>query len=120
MSRPLRLAFAGGLYHIFPPGDRREDIYVNDSDRSQWLALFGQVCKRYNWRCPAYCLMDNHYHIVVESIEGNLHKGCDSFTAFTLNISRTHHRIGHVFQGRYKGILVDKDSCQFELATVPP
>jgi len=70
MGRPLRLELAGGLYHITSRGDRREDIYVNDSDRSKWLELLGQVCQRYNWRCHAYCLMTNHYHIVVETVEG--------------------------------------------------
>lgn len=74
MSRPLRLELAGGIYHIMSRGDRREDIYVDDSDRDQWLALFGQVCKRFNWRCYAYVLMSNYYHIVVETIEGNLSK----------------------------------------------
>ena len=54
MSRSLRLELAGGLYHITSRGDRREDIYVDDADRSKWLELLGQVCHRYNWRCHAY------------------------------------------------------------------
>ena len=68
MSRPLRLELAGGLYHITSRGDRREDIYIDDSDRNKWLELLGQVCQRYNWRCHAYCLMTNHYHVVVETV----------------------------------------------------
>ena len=65
MARPLRIEAPGGLYHVTSRGDRREEIYLDDSDRAYWLMLFGLVCKRFNWMCYAYCLMDNHYHIVV-------------------------------------------------------
>lgn len=116
MSRPLRLELAGGLYHITSRGNRRDDIYINDTDRSKWLDLLGQVCQRYNWRCHAYCLMTNHYHIVVETVEGNLSQGMRQLNGvYTQHFNHTHHRVGHVFQGRYKGILVDKDSYLLEL-----
>ena len=72
MSRPLRVEFPVALYHVTSRGDRREAIYLDDADRQQWLTLCGQVCQRFNWICHAYCLMDNHFHIVVETIEGNL------------------------------------------------
>jgi len=75
MARPLRLELAGGLYHVTSRGDRREDIYVDDEDREEWLSLLGRVCNRFNWRCHTYCLMDNHYHIVIETAEANLSKG---------------------------------------------
>ena len=117
MSRPLRLELAGGLYHITSRGDRREDIYLDDSDRIQWLELFSQVCQRYNWRCHAYCLMSNHYHLIIETIEGNLSKGMRQLNGvYTQYFNRTHQRVGHVFQGRYKGILVEKDSYLLELS----
>ncbi len=117
MSRPLRIELAGGIYHVTSRGNRREDIYITDADRVQWLALFGQVCQRYNWRCHAYCLMSNHYHIVVETIEGNMSKGMRHLNGvYTQHFNRTHHRFGHVYQGRYKGILVDKDSYLLELS----
>ena len=117
MSRPLRLELAGGLYHITSRGDRREEIYVDDTDRNKWLELFGQVCKRYNWKCHAYCLMSNHYHIVVETIEGNLSQGMRQLNGvYTQYFNQKHQRVGHVFQGRYKGILVDKDSYLLELS----
>lgn len=116
MSRPLRLELAGGFYHITSRGDRREDIYLDDPDRSKWLELLGQVCQRYNWRCHAYCLMTNHYHIVVETVEGNLSQGMRQLNGvYTQYFNHTHRRVGHVFQGRYKGILVDKDSYLLEL-----
>lgn len=117
MSRPLRIELAGGIYHVTSRGDRREDIYLYDIDREKWLDLFGQVCKRYNWKCHAYCLMSNHYHIVVETIEGNLSKGMRQLNGvYTQYFNYTHQRVGHVFQGRYKGILVEKDSYLLELS----
>jgi REP element-mobilizing transposase RayT len=117
MSRPLRIELAGGLYHVTSRGNRREDIYLDDDDRETWLALFEQVCQRFNWRCHAYCLMSNHYHIVVETIEGNLSKGMRQLNGvYTQYFNRHHGRVGHVFQGRYKGILVEKDSYLLELS----
>ena len=116
MSRPLRLELAGGIYHVTSRGNRRENIYADDVDRLKWLALFGQVCQRYNWRCHAYCLMSNHYHVVVETIEGNLSQGMRQlYGVYTQYFNRTHQRFGHVFQGRYKSILVDKDTYLLEL-----
>ena len=117
MARPLRIELSGGLYHVTSRGDRREDIYLDDVDRSNWLALFGHVCKRFNWVCHAYCLMDNHYHIVVETAEANLSKGMRQLNGvYTQNFNRRHNRVGHVYQGRYKAILVDKDSYLLELS----
>ena len=72
MARPLRLELPGALYHMTSRGDRREDIYLNDADRQHWLDLLGEVCVRHNWLCQAYCLMDNHFHIVIETVDGNL------------------------------------------------
>ncbi|MCB1985736.1 MAG: transposase, partial [Nitrosomonas sp.] len=115
MSRPLRIELAGGVYHVTSRGDRREEIYLDDADWINWLTLFGHVCKRFNWVCHAYCLMDNHYHIVVETVEGNLSKGMRQLNGvYTQTFNRTHNRVGHVFQGRYKAILVEKDSYLLE------
>jgi len=75
MARPLRIEYAGALYHVTSRGDRREDIYHNDEDRLVWLGVFSQVCSRFNWRCHAWSLMDNHYHILIETVEGNLSRG---------------------------------------------
>jgi REP element-mobilizing transposase RayT len=117
MSRPLRLELAGGLYHVTSRGDRREDIYFNDGDRLAWLETLSQVCTRFNWRCHAWCQMTNHYHVVVETAEGNLSLGMRQLNGvYTQWINRTHKRVGHVFQGRYKAILVEKDSYLLELA----
>ena len=117
MARPLRIELSGGLYHVTSRGDRREDIYLDDVDRSNWVTLFGHVCKRFNWVCHAYCLMDNHYHIVVETAEANLSKGMRQLNGvYTQNFNRRHNRVGHVYQGRYTAILVDKDSYLLELS----
>lgn len=117
MARPLRIELPGGLYHVTSRGDRREDIFLDDDDRLTWLDLFGQVCRRFNWICHVWCLMDNHYHIVVETVEGNLTQGMRQLNGvYTQRFNRTHHRVGHVFQGRYKAIIVEKDSYLQELA----
>jgi len=117
MARPLRLELAGGIYHVTSRGDRREDIYENDEDRKTWLELLGNTCRRYNWRCHAYCLMDNHYHIVIETAEANLSKGMRHLNGiYTQYHNRKHSRVGHVFQGRFKGILVERDNYLLELS----
>jgi len=68
MSRPLRIELAGGLYHVTSRGDRREDIYFSDEDRSAWLEIVGSVCERLNWACHGWCQMTNHYHMVLACI----------------------------------------------------
>ena len=117
MARPLRLEYAGALYHVTSRGDRREDIFFDDDDREAWLALFARVCSRFNWRCHAWCLMDNHYHIVIETIEGNLSQGMRQLNGvYTQQSNRKHGLFGHRFQGRYKAILVEKESYLLELS----
>jgi len=75
MTRPLRIEYAGALYHITSRGNQKAAIYLSDDDRLNWLDVLSIVCERFNWRCHAWCMMDNHYHIVIETIEGNLSKG---------------------------------------------
>ena len=117
MARPLRIEYAGALYHVTSRGDRREDIYFDDDDRDIWLALFARVCSRFNWRCHAWCLMDNHYHIVIETIEGNLSQGMRQLNGvYTQQSNRKHGLFGHLFQGRYKAILVEKEAYLLELS----
>ena len=111
MARPLRIELAGGLYHVTSRGDRREAIYRDDADRTAWLDLFGEVCERFNWRCHAYCQMTNHYHAVVETPEANLSKGMRQLNCvYTQRFNRRYGMVGHLFQGRFKGILVERDA----------
>lgn len=117
MSRPLRIELAGGLYHVTSRGDRREDIYQDDADREVWLRLLAQCCERFNWAIHAWCQMSNHYHLIIETPEGNLSAGMRQLNGvYTQLVNRRHGRVGHVFQGRYKGILVERDSYLLELA----
>ena len=117
MARPLRLEFAGALYHITSRGDRREAIYEDDDDRLTFLSVLERVCDTYNWVCYAYCLMDNHYHLLIETPDSNLSKGMRQLNGmYTQTFNRMNNRVGHVFQGRYKAILVEKDSYLLELS----
>ncbi|WP_111494827.1 transposase [Marinobacter bohaiensis] len=116
MARPLRLEFAGALYHVTSRGNRREMVYESDDDRRAWLSILDEVCEIFNWVCHAYCLMGNHYHLLIETPEGNLSKGMRQLNGvYTQVFNRHHGRVGHVFQGRYKAILVEKDSYLLEL-----
>lgn len=117
MSRPIRIEFSGALYHVTSRGDRREAIYEDEEDRERFLALFGDVASGFNWVCHAWCLMGNHYHLVIETPDGNLSKGMRQLNGvYTQYSNRRHRRVGHLFQGRYKAILVDGDSYLLELA----
>ncbi len=117
MARPLRLEFAGALYHVTSRGDRREAIYEDDKDRESFLSVLTDVCETFNWVCHAYCLMDNHYHLLIETPDSNLSKGMRQLNGvYTQKFNRSHGRVGHVFQGRYKAILVEKESYLLELA----
>lgn len=106
MTRPLRLEFAGALYQVTARGDRREPIYEDDEDRGAFLDIFGTVVEDFNWVNHAYCLMGNHYHLLVETPDANLAKGMRQLNgSYTQWSNRRHHRVGHLFQGRYKAIL---------------
>ncbi len=117
MARPLRLELSGGVYHVTSRGDGREDIYLSDADREAWLDVLAAVCERYHWVCHAWCQMTNHYHILVETPETNLAQGMRQLNGvYTQRFNRAHARVGHVFQGRYKAILVERDNYLLELA----
>ena len=117
MARPLRLEFAGALYHVTSRGDRREDIYRDDDDRRTWLSVLDTVCERFNWVVHAYCQMSNHYHLVVETPDANLSRGMRQLNGlYTQGYNRRHGLVGHLFQGRYKAILVQKEGYLLELS----
>lgn len=117
MARPLRLEFPGALYHVTSRGDRREDIYLDANDRQAWISVLETVCRRFNWVVHAYCQMSNHYHLVVETPDGNLSRGMRQLNGlYTQGFNRGHGLVGHLFQGRYKAILVQKESYLLELS----
>jgi putative transposase len=117
MSRPLRLEFPDALYHITSRGDRREDIYEDAVDREAYLKILASVITQFNWVCYAYCLMGNHYHLLIQTPDGNLSKGMRQLNGvYTQFYNRQHRKTGHLYQGRYKAILVDQDSYLLELS----
>lgn len=117
MSRPLRIEFAGALYHVMARGDARTPIFRDDADREAFCAGLWRVAERFQWRVWAYCLMDNHYHLLVETLQPTLSRGMREVNGvYTQAFNRHHGRVGHVLQGRYKAILVDKDSYLLELS----
>ena len=117
MTRPLRLEFPGALYHVTARGDRRKTIFFDDHDRQNWLDTLGLVCSRFNFTVHAYCQMSNHFHLMIETVEGNLSQGMRQLNAFySQEFNRQHGFVGHVFQGRHKAILVQKESYLLELA----
>jgi len=116
MARPLRLEFAGALYHLTARGDRREPIFLDDEDRSLFIDLLAKEIRQQSWLLYAFCLMDNHYHLLVETPEPNLVRGMRRLNGvYTQAFNRRHGLVGHLLQGCYKAILVDKDSYLLEL-----
>ncbi len=116
MARPLRLSFPGAVYHVTSRGNAWHDIVADDRDRSQWLSFLAHVVDRYGWLCHAYCLMDNHYHLVIETPKPNLSIGMRQLNGrYTQAYNRRHEQVGHVFQGRFTAILVEKDAHLLEL-----
>ncbi|MBM4261080.1 MAG: transposase [Deltaproteobacteria bacterium] len=116
MARPLRIEYDGAFYHVTSRGNERKAIFKDDSDRNLFLAILGQVIERFHWLCHAYCLMGNHYHLVIETPDANLSRGMRQLNGvYTQAFNRRHRRVGHLFQGRFKGILVEKDSQFLEV-----
>jgi putative transposase len=117
MARPLRIEFDGALYHITSRGNAHEKIFLDDEDRSVFLSALGETVARFGWLCHAYCLMSNHYHLLIETPAPNLSRGMQLLNGvYTQRFNRHHQRFGHLLQGRYKSILVEKESHLLELA----
>ncbi|MDD4903468.1 MAG: transposase [Candidatus Bipolaricaulis sp.] len=116
MARPLRIAYEGAVYHVTSRGNARQDIFLVDSDRKAFVDLLGDTVNRFTWICHAYCLMTNHYHLLVETPEANLSHGMRHLNSvYTQAFNRRHMRCGHVLQGRFKAIVVEKDAYLLEL-----
>ncbi len=116
MARPLRIEYAGAVYHLTSRGNARKNIFADDSDRTLFMDTLSAVVKRYNWLCHAYCLMDNHYHLMIETPDPNLSMGMRHLNGiYTQRYNRRHKRPGHLFQGRFKAILVEKENYLLEL-----
>jgi REP element-mobilizing transposase RayT len=107
MPRKLRVEFPGALYHVMNRGDRREDIFRDDQDRARFLETLAEACTKTGWQVHAFCLMPNHFHLVVETPQPNLVAGMKWFLGtYTSRFNRRHKLAGHLFSGRYKSLLV--------------
>ena len=117
MARPLRIEYPGAIYHVTSRGNARKKIFLEDIDREEFLTTLGWVIERFGWLCHAYCLMDNHFHLLIETPKPNLSLGMRQLNGvYTQRFNRRHKRVGHLFQGRFKAILVERDSYLLELA----
>ena len=111
MPRPLRVEYAGAIYHVLNRGDRREQIVADDQDRTRFLETLGETCRKTQWQVLAVCLLPNHFHLVVETPQANLVVGMKWFLGtYTARFNRRHRQFGHLFSGRYKALVVDGDS----------
>jgi REP element-mobilizing transposase RayT len=108
MARKLRVEYPGAIYHVMNRGDRREPIFQDDADRLQFVEALGGACLRSGWQVHAYCLMPNHFHLVVETPQPTLVAGMKWFLGtYTGRYNRRHKLFGHLFSGRYKSLIVD-------------
>ena len=117
MARPLRIEYPGATYHVTSRGNERKAIFRGDLDRRKFLELLSSSVEQFILQLHAYVLMDNHYHLLVETPEGGLSRAVRYLNGvYTQYFNRRHRRVGHLFQGRYKAILIDKDSYLMELS----
>jgi len=111
MARPLRIQFEGALYHIISRGNEKMMIFLDDADRIKYLNVLHTTIERFNWMCHVYCLMGNHYHLMIETPDANLAKGMKYLNqVYSQFFNWKYHRVGHVFQGRYKSYIVQKET----------
>jgi REP element-mobilizing transposase RayT len=111
MARPLRIQYPGAVYHITSRGNEKREIFRDDKDRLTFLDILEQSLQTYNVRLYCYALMPNHFHLLVETPLGNLSEFMRQFNiTYTSHYNRRHNRVGHLYQGRYKSILVDRES----------
>jgi putative transposase len=108
MARKVRIEYSGAVYHVMARGNQGRPLFADDLDRTQWLQTLAEACEKTGCRIHAYVLMANHYHLLVETPEGNLVAGMKWLQgAYTQRYNSRHGVFGHVFQGRYKALVVD-------------
>ena len=117
MARPWRIEYEGALYHVFSRGNHQQDIFLIDEDRRSFLIALGKMSERFDVAIFCYVLMGNHYHLLLRTDRANLSKSMQWLgTTYTTRFNRRHSRNGHLFQGRYKSILVENDSYLLQLS----
>jgi putative transposase len=111
MARPLRIEFPGAVYHVTSRGNERRSIFRSDSDRKAFLSFLASATRRFGWSVTAWVLMNNHFHLVIQTPEPNLSRGMQWLNgSYAGSFNRRHNRSGHLFQGRFKAFLIEKDS----------
>jgi REP element-mobilizing transposase RayT len=116
MARSLRVDYPGALHHVTARGNGRTEIFVDDVDRELFLATLGRACERYGTRIHTYCLMSNHYHLLTETTRASLARAMRHLNGvYAQTFNRRHCRPGHLFQGRYKAILIEREPHLLEL-----
>jgi putative transposase len=117
MARPWRIEYEGALYHVFSRGNNQQDIFITDDDRYLFLDTIGQMSERFDINIFAYVLMDNHYHMLFRTAKANLSRSMQWLgTTYTRRFNLEHFQSGHLFQGRYKSILVENDAYLMQLS----
>src|SRR5208283_1739447 len=116
MPRPRRIHYEGAIYHVTSRGNERRKIVLDDSDRWMYVRLLGEMLEENRVVCHAWVLMDNHYHLLLETPAPNLSQAMKHLNSlYTQRFNKKHHRVGHLFQGRYKALIVEKDTYLKEL-----
>ena len=109
--RPPRIELARGVFHVVERGNERALVFRDDQDRERFLEILGEVAGRYRWRVLGYCLMGNHFHLLVMTLEPTLARGLRQLNGvYAQWFNRRHRRVGHLFQGRYKAVSVQTDA----------
>ncbi len=117
MARPLRIQYPGACYHVMNRGNKSEDIFITDTDRRKFVDALIDSCETFNVSLITYALMANHFHLLVQTAQGNLSEFMRHFlVTYTVRFNRRHSRSGHVFQGRYKSLLVQEDEYLLPLS----
>jgi REP element-mobilizing transposase RayT len=115
MARSVRVEFPGAIYHVTARGNERRTIYRDERDYHLWLEALAETQRRLGWKIHGYCVMKNHYHLLVETPEANLSQGMSWLqTTFTIRYNRKYRRSGHLFQGRYKAQVLDSESYGYK------
>jgi putative transposase len=116
VARQLRIEYEGAFYHVTSRGNQREQIFWDDRDREELKKILQKTKERYGYILHAYVFMDNHYHFLIETPYANIKQLMQNInTSYTVYVNRRHKRAGHLFQGRYKAFIVDKESYLLEL-----
>jgi putative transposase len=116
MARQLRIEYPGALYHITSRGNAKQAIFLDDEDRSMFIRILAKVVKEYEWKCYSYCLMSNHYHLLIETPKANLSRGMQLLNGtYAQKYNERHNKVGHLLQGRFHSVIVDKEEYLLEV-----